>query len=37
MKVFKEIRLNLLYLGTFFPEEEAFVVKSIAEGIETAK
>ena len=37
MKVFKEIRLNLLYLGAFFPEEEAFVVKSIAEGIETAK
>ena len=33
----REIRLNLMYPGSFMPETESFVVKSMKEGIEKAK
>jgi len=37
MKPVKEIRLNLLHLGTFFPNEVSIVVKNVESGIKKAK
>ncbi len=32
-----ELRLHLLYPGSFFPEEKVLIVDSVAQGIKKAK